>query len=74
MKPTPAVSALLGLWLLVAPAVTTSAQTEPVPTAPSSSVALLDAVTFDEVADIARRVDPDKLAVACVGPHAADEF
>jgi hypothetical protein len=37
-------------------------------------VRLLDAVTFDEVADIARRVDPATLAIACVGPHTEDEF
>lgn len=41
---------------------------------PDDAVALLDAVTFDEVADIARRVDPETLAVACVGPHTVDEF
>ena len=31
-------------------------------------------MTFDDVAEVARRVDPDELAVACVGPHAADDF
>jgi predicted Zn-dependent peptidase len=41
---------------------------------PEASVARLDAVTFDEVADVARRVDPEHLAVACVGPHEASEF
>jgi predicted Zn-dependent peptidase len=44
------------------------------PIDPDDAVARLDAVTFDEVADIARRVDPETLAVACVGPHTADEF
>ncbi len=41
---------------------------------PDRVIERLDAVTFDEVADIARRVDPATLAVACVGPHTADEF
>ncbi len=41
---------------------------------PDRVIERLDAVTFDEVADIARRVDPTTLAVACVGPHQADEF
>jgi predicted Zn-dependent peptidase len=41
---------------------------------PDASVAALDEVTFDQVADVARRVDPEKLAVACVGPHEAGEF
>jgi predicted Zn-dependent peptidase len=34
----------------------------------------IDEVTFDEVAEVARSVDPETLAVACVGPHSADEF
>lgn len=41
---------------------------------PDLAIAALDAVTFDEVADIAKRVDPTTLSVACVGPHDADEF
>jgi predicted Zn-dependent peptidase len=41
---------------------------------PDRVIDRLDAVTFDEVAEIARRVDPATLAVACVGPHQADEF
>ncbi len=41
---------------------------------PDRAIAALDAVTFDQVADIARRVDPETLAVACVGPHAASDF
>jgi predicted Zn-dependent peptidase len=41
---------------------------------PDASIAALDAVTFDEVVDIARRLDPDDLAVACVGPHTAGDF
>jgi predicted Zn-dependent peptidase len=40
---------------------------------PDAIVAALDAVTYDEVRDVAARV-ADKLAVACVGPHAASEF
>ncbi|HEX6698419.1 MAG TPA: insulinase family protein, partial [Solirubrobacteraceae bacterium] len=41
---------------------------------PDAAIALLDAATFDEVAEAARTVDPDKLAVACVGPHDSGEF
>jgi predicted Zn-dependent peptidase len=41
---------------------------------PDAAIALLDAATFDEVAQAARTVDPDRLAVACVGPHAASDF
>ena len=41
---------------------------------PDSSITQVDAVTFDEVAEIARRVDPDEIAVACVGPHEAGDF
>jgi len=41
---------------------------------PDRAIALLDEVTFDEVAEVARAVDPSTLAVACVGPHTVDEF
>ncbi len=41
---------------------------------PDDSIARMDAVTFDEVAEVARGIDPEKLAVACVGPHTVDEF
>jgi predicted Zn-dependent peptidase len=41
---------------------------------PDDAIAQIDAVTFDAVAEIARRVDPGKLAVACVGPHKSDDF
>jgi predicted Zn-dependent peptidase len=41
---------------------------------PDSSIAALDAVSFDEVREIARRVDPQQLAIACVGPHNQDDF
>jgi predicted Zn-dependent peptidase len=40
---------------------------------PDRAIAALDAVTYDEVRDVAAGI-ADKLAVACVGPHAADEF
>jgi predicted Zn-dependent peptidase len=41
---------------------------------PDVAIAALDAVTFDEVAAVAKKVDPQAAAVACVGPHDADEF
>lgn len=41
---------------------------------PDVAIDALDKVTFDEVAAIARKVDPEAAAVACVGPHDADEF
>ncbi len=41
---------------------------------PDAVIAALDAVTLDQVAEVARAVDPEELAVACVGPHTADEF
>ena len=44
------------------------------PIDPDAAIATLDAVTFDEVVAAARAVDPEELAVACVGPHTADEF
>jgi predicted Zn-dependent peptidase len=40
---------------------------------PDAAIAALDAVTFDEVREVAEGV-ADKLAVSCVGPHSADEF
>jgi predicted Zn-dependent peptidase len=40
---------------------------------PDGAIAALDAVTFDEVREVAAGV-ADHLAVACVGPHAAEEF
>jgi len=40
---------------------------------PDAAIAAIDAVTYDEVREVASGV-ADKLAVACVGPHAADEF
>ena len=41
---------------------------------PDDAIAELDAVTFDEVADVARRIDPDELAIAVVGPHEQSDF
>jgi predicted Zn-dependent peptidase len=41
---------------------------------PDRAIALLDEVTADKVHEAARSVDPEKLAVGCVGPHDADEF
>jgi predicted Zn-dependent peptidase len=40
---------------------------------PDAAIAALDAVTFDQVREVAAGV-ADNLAVACVGPHTADEF
>jgi predicted Zn-dependent peptidase len=40
---------------------------------PDAAIAALDAVTFDEVREVAAGV-ADNLAVAVVGPHEADEF
>jgi len=40
---------------------------------PDLAIASLDDVTFDEVRSVAAGV-ADNLAVACVGPHSADEF
>jgi predicted Zn-dependent peptidase len=40
---------------------------------PDAAIAALDSVTFEEVRDVAAGV-ADNLAVACVGPHAAEEF
>jgi predicted Zn-dependent peptidase len=40
---------------------------------PDAAIAALDAVTFDEVREVAAGV-ADNLAVACVGPQSADEF
>ena len=40
---------------------------------PDRVIELLDAVTFDEVREVAAGV-PDELAVACVGPHTVEEL
>jgi predicted Zn-dependent peptidase len=41
---------------------------------PDRAIDALDAVTFDDVTAIAKAVDPDDAAVACVGPHEDTEF
>jgi predicted Zn-dependent peptidase len=40
---------------------------------PDAAIAALDAVTLDEVAEVARDV-ADTLAIACVGPHSEGDF
>ncbi|HWF36793.1 MAG TPA: pitrilysin family protein [Solirubrobacteraceae bacterium] len=40
---------------------------------PDASIAALDSVTYDQVAEVARDID-DALSLAVVGPHTADEF
>lgn len=40
---------------------------------PDLAIAALDAVTYDDVATVARDV-ADELAVACVGPHTVEDF
>jgi predicted Zn-dependent peptidase len=40
---------------------------------PDAAIAAIDAVTFDEVREVAAGV-ADSLAVACVGPHTVEEF
>ena len=40
---------------------------------PDTAIAALDAVTFDEVTEVAAGIS-EGLAVACVGPHEAGEF
>jgi predicted Zn-dependent peptidase len=41
---------------------------------PDAAIDMIDEVSFDEVVAASRTVDPDELAVACVGPHTVDEF
>ncbi|HWI21875.1 MAG TPA: pitrilysin family protein [Baekduia sp.] len=41
---------------------------------PDASIRSADEVSFDEVVAVAKAVDPDAAAVACVGPHDASEF
>jgi predicted Zn-dependent peptidase len=43
------------------------------PIDPDEAIASLDAVTYEQVREVAAGV-ADELAVACVGPHEADEF
>jgi predicted Zn-dependent peptidase len=40
---------------------------------PDRTIALLDRVTFEDVREVAAGV-PDRLSVACVGPHRTEEF
>jgi predicted Zn-dependent peptidase len=40
---------------------------------PDGAIRLLDEVTYDEVVEAGSRIE-DRLAVACVGPHTAEEF
>jgi predicted Zn-dependent peptidase len=40
---------------------------------PDVLIATLDSVTYDEVREVAAGIS-DSLAIACVGPHSADEF
>jgi len=40
---------------------------------PDAAIRALDAVSFDEVREVAAAI-PDQLAIACVGPHEASEF
>ncbi len=44
------------------------------PIDPDLSIARLDAVTLDEVAAVAKQIDPERLSIAVVGPHTAAEF
>jgi predicted Zn-dependent peptidase len=41
---------------------------------PDRAIALLDEVRFEDVVEAAKAVDPEQLAVACVGPHSPEEF
>lgn len=38
------------------------------------AIAQIDEVTYEQVVEAAKSVDPETLAVACVGPHSPDEF
>jgi predicted Zn-dependent peptidase len=38
------------------------------------TIAQMDAVTLDEVREVARAIDPSVASVACVGPHEAADF
>lgn len=41
---------------------------------PDLAITRLDAVTYADVAEICRSIDPDSAAVACVGPHEIADF
>jgi predicted Zn-dependent peptidase len=40
---------------------------------PDTAIGALDAVTYEQVVDIARGISTE-LSIACVGPHTQDEF
>ena len=40
---------------------------------PDKAIEGLDAVTYDQVVDVARGISTE-LSIACVGPHSLDEF
>jgi predicted Zn-dependent peptidase len=44
------------------------------PIDPAAEISALDAVTTAQVADVARSIDPEQLAVAVVGPHTPEQF
>ncbi len=41
---------------------------------PERAIEALDAVTYAQVREVAATIDPERLAVACVGPHEAGDF
>ncbi|MSX01798.1 MAG: insulinase family protein [Actinobacteria bacterium] len=41
---------------------------------PDDAIAAIDAVSYPQVVEAARRVDPEMLSIACVGPHTSSEF
>jgi predicted Zn-dependent peptidase len=41
---------------------------------PDAAIDALDAVTFAQVREVAASIDPERLAVACVGPHETADF
>jgi len=43
------------------------------PIDPDAAIRALDEVSYEDVAEVARGVD-DAVAVACVGPHSAEDF
>jgi predicted Zn-dependent peptidase len=44
------------------------------PIDPDKAIEALDAVTFAQVREVAASIDPERLAVACVGPHETSDF
>lgn len=41
---------------------------------PDLAIDRLDAVTYDDVVEVCKSIDPDQAAVACVGPHEVSDF